>query len=142
MPALCNPRPWRASAPPLTRYLRAMIAGAAIAASFAVRPAQAYIGPSFLQVPGVSGGWAGAPYRDWVRLEAHYWSAKPRTAPPLFQGQKRTRFSAPIAPRSGPGILNVSLLKQSPAYGAHPAGARHAGRNMGQGRDANLETDR
>jgi hypothetical protein len=105
---------------PLARRVRSASAiGAALAAAFlASAPAQAYIGPSFLQVPGVAGGWRGAEYKGWVRLEAHYWNAKPRRAPPLYQGQSRNVFSGPLAPRTGAGQLTVSLDKRSPAYAA------------------------
>jgi hypothetical protein len=93
--------------------------GAGLALSlFGAGPAQAYIGPSFLQVPGLEGGWRGAEYKGWVRLEANYWNAKPRRSPPLYQGHSRNVFSGPLAPRSGAGQLAVSLDKHSPAYAA------------------------
>jgi hypothetical protein len=77
--------------------------------------ALAYIGPSFLQVPGIAGGWAGAKHHNWIRLEADYWGRLP-PHPPVFEGtgRKRTYFSGPVAPRSGAGTLAISLDKRSP----------------------------
>jgi hypothetical protein len=81
-------------------------------------PAFAYIGPSFLKVPGIEGDRRSADHPDWVRLEANYWNAQPRRSPPLYQGQSRMVFSGPLAPRTGAGQLAVSLDKHSPAYRA------------------------
>lgn len=103
----------------IPRFRVAFAVAYALALAFwGAAPAQAYIGPSFLQVPGVAGGWKGATYKGWVRLEANYWNAKPRRAPPLYQGQSRNVFAGPLAPRSGAGQLTVSLDKGSPAYAA------------------------
>jgi hypothetical protein len=76
----------------------------------------AYIGPSFLLVPGIAGGWAGAKYKNWIRLEADYWGKLP-SHPPVFEGtgRKRTYFSGPHAPHSGAGTLAIALDKHSPA---------------------------
>lgn len=98
------------------RWLRSLASVTAVAsACAAAAPAQAYIGISFLEVPGIVGGWKGESYRNWVRLEANYWG-KPKPSPPLFLRQNRTRFSAPLAPKSGAGALTVSLTKGSPGY--------------------------
>jgi type VI protein secretion system component Hcp len=81
-------------------------------------PAQAYIGPSFLEVPSVESDWRGEDYAGWIRLEAHYWNEKPPRSPPLYQGQSRNVFSGPAAPRRGPGQLAVALDKRSPVHAA------------------------
>lgn len=89
------------------------IAGLALGIA-APGPALAYVGPSFLSVPGVAGGWQGATYKGWLRLEANYWG-KPPPTPPIYQGKSRNFFSGPLAPRSGRGQLVVSLDKRNPA---------------------------
>lgn len=81
-------------------------------------PAKAYIGPSFLEVPGLAGGWKGKEYRGWVKMEAHYWNENPPPSPPLYLGQSRSVFSGPVAPKNGAGQLALSLDKHSPAYQA------------------------
>jgi hypothetical protein len=78
--------------------------------------ADAYIGPSYLEIPGVAGGWEGEEFKGWVKLEAHYWNENPPRTPPLYLGQSRSVFSGPVAPRNGPGQLAVSLDKRSPAH--------------------------
>jgi len=76
--------------------------------------AMAYVGESFLQVPGTEGGWHGGKYRGWVMFEAQYWPNAGR--PPLFTGgRKRMYFSGPVAPREGAGKLALALDKHSPA---------------------------
>jgi hypothetical protein len=79
-------------------------------------PAQAYIGPSYLQVLDVDGGWQGADYRDWVRLESNYWNENPPRIAPLYNNSSRNFFSGPQAPRSGHGQLALALDKRNPAY--------------------------
>jgi hypothetical protein len=79
-------------------------------------PASAYIGPSFLEIPGLPGGWEGTEFKGWVKLEANYWNENPPRTPPLYLGQSRSVFSGPVAPRSGPGQLAVSLDKRSPVH--------------------------
>jgi hypothetical protein len=78
--------------------------------------ALAYIGPSFLHVPGIAGGAPGTKYKNWIRFEANYWGLPP-PHPLVFEGtgRKRTFFSGPRAPRQGAGTLSVALDKQSPA---------------------------
>jgi type VI protein secretion system component Hcp len=76
--------------------------------------AWAYVGESYLQVPGIAGGWAGQNYNDWIKLEAQYWTNAAR--PPGFvPGPKRQHFSGPVAPREGAGTLALALDKHSPA---------------------------
>ena len=35
--------------------------------------ASAYIGESFVTIPGIVGGASGKSYDDWLKIEAHYW---------------------------------------------------------------------
>ena len=73
--------------------------------------ASAYIGPSFLRVPGIDGGWKGAPYRHWIRANSNYWSSSPsRISLTLSE-----TFPGPQAPRQGGGSLMVAIDKHSPA---------------------------
>src|SRR5215470_8094145 len=88
-----------------------------------------YIGESFLQVPGVSGGWPGVKYRDWVKFEAREWTETPTCAARqknpnalvcderfFVPGESHLFFSAPFAPPRGSGKLAVALDKRSPAF--------------------------
>lgn len=88
-----------------------------------------YIGESFIQVPGLAGGWPGETYRDWIKFEAREWVETPvceaRQKNPMalvcdeqFWVPRASRliYSAPWAPREGKGKLAVALDKQSPAF--------------------------
>ena len=81
-----------------------------VSGALAAGPAAAYIGPSFLKAPGTP-GWQGSTYKDWVKLEAHYWGKPPR-APSILEGKPRAVFSAPAAPQSANAI--ASFLIASP----------------------------
>jgi hypothetical protein len=109
-----TPRRWPTLAAVVLTIIVALIFSAAGAPS-----ALAYIGPSFLHVPGIAGGWPGAKYKGWVRLEAAYWDRKP-PHPPVFEGtgRKRTFFSGPVAPHQGAGTLSVAVDKHSPVLAA------------------------
>lgn len=79
--------------------------------------ATAYIGPSFMQIPGIAGGWPGSKYKNWIKIDASYWA----TAPSGFGGfakepigENRTFFSGPLAPRQGAGRLAFSIDKHNP----------------------------
>jgi hypothetical protein len=87
-----------------------------------------YIGESFLQVPGVSGGWPGEKYQDWVKFEAREWTETPTCAARqkspnalvcderfFVPAESHAFFSSPLAPASGSGKLAVALDKRSPA---------------------------
>src|SRR5688572_22502134 len=72
-----------------------------------------YIGPSYLKVPGVSGGVKLAPYQDWIRAEANYWTAKPylreiRGITGTYNGLK---FTGTRAPQKGPSMVAISVDK-------------------------------
>ena len=76
--------------------------------------ALAYIGPSFMQVPGISGGWQGTKYKNWIRIEASYWGTTPSGFGREPIGGNRTFFSGPMAPRQGAGRLAFSIDKHDP----------------------------
>lgn len=83
-------------------------------------PADAYVGESFLQFPGISGTWKGKQYRNWLQVEAHYWPAEEGTffGTRTMRTRERNYFSAPIAPRQGAGRLAIAVAKRSPALKA------------------------
>jgi hypothetical protein len=76
--------------------------------------ASAYVGQSFLRLPGVAGANSGGKYKNWVKFEAQYWT---NAAPGKFfsPGTEPAFFSGPQAPREGAGALALSLDKRSPA---------------------------
>lgn len=73
-----------------------------IACVVPARDAQAYIGESFLEIPGARGGWRGGEFRNWLRIESHYWQNDnfdpfgPRGTGALRR--QRNFFSGPVAP--------------------------------------------
>jgi hypothetical protein len=84
-------------------------------------PAVAYVGDSFLRIPGVAGDWRGAQYDHWVRVDANYWkSEEGGMYASLRQTLRRPKqfFSAPPAPPEGASSLMISLDKRSPALPA------------------------
>lgn len=94
---------------------------------FAFHAQAGYVGESFLQVPGVTGGWQGKHYQGWVKLEAREWvetSACKRQPgnPFVCDGQmwkpkeSRQFMSAPWAPETGAGVLAVALDKKRDSY--------------------------
>jgi hypothetical protein len=89
---------------------------AAVVLAFALcsGAAWAYVGESYLQVPGIAGGWSGQSYSGWIKLEAQYWT-NPVRPPGFVPGPKRQHFSGPLAPREGAGTLALAFDKHSPA---------------------------
>jgi hypothetical protein len=80
-------------------------------------PAAAYVGDSFLKIPGVAGDWRGAKYDRWVRIDANYWkSEEGGMYASLRQTLRRPKqfFSGPVAPQEGAGTLMISVDKHSP----------------------------
>ena len=79
--------------------------------------ASAYIGKSYLQMPGIAGGTQGKHYSKWLTIEAHYWQSDDAS---MFASSnrnfKRLRarlfFSGPAAPRQGAGRLTISIDKR------------------------------
>src|SRR5437879_4358763 len=112
--------------PRIFSAVRILSAGTLLALAYSAT-GSAYMGESFLQVPGVAGGWPGGKYKGWVKFESQYWEGR-ASAQPMGgnrQGQRyqsrglnaggRVYYSASAGPRSGAGKLNVALDKHSPA---------------------------
>lgn len=79
---------------------------------------EAYIGNSYINIPGTSGSWKGEGFKDWVRVEAMSWPTIPVRVfggkTPAFEGNRMT-FGGPAAPPVGaPGKLIVSMNKNNP----------------------------
>jgi hypothetical protein len=98
-----------------------MVAGIAAAgtASLAFPDiAAAYIGPSYLQVPGLAGGAKHPKYGGWVRAESNFWTTGALV--PELRGARAAKndllFTEPPAPDRGPNTLSISVLKSSSAY--------------------------
>jgi hypothetical protein len=98
--------------------IRQMFVAAALIAGTA-GTALAYVGEGYLQIPGVSGGWQGANYQNWVRIEGRFWG-RDTYAIPNGTGPRRARafYSGPSGPRQGAGDLVVAVDKRSPALPA------------------------
>jgi hypothetical protein len=99
---------------------KAALSGAtAIALAIFAPPAAAqhYIGPSYLEVPGVQGS-ATNPraYRAWVRAEANYWNKQPvqRRSRGTSEKYVPLKFTTSQAPRKGPDVLSLAVDKRSP----------------------------
>lgn len=81
-------------------------------------PAQAYyIGPSYLEVPGIDGGAVHRGYRHWLRAEANYWLKRPvmREIRGISGKESGMKFSGSRAPAGGPAMLTLSVDKHSSA---------------------------
>jgi hypothetical protein len=76
-------------------------------------PAAAYVGDSFLRIPGLAGDWKGAQYKGWVRADANYWKVYNPNGDIAF-GPTRIQFSGPKAPKEGASALVISVEKTSP----------------------------
>ena len=81
--------------------------------------AQHYIGPSFIEVPGVAGGTKDKAHRGWVKAEGHYWTRKPprREIRGISGTISSLQFTGSRAPAKGPDMLAISVDKASPALG-------------------------
>lgn len=75
-----------------------------------------YIGPSYLKVPGVTGGAKHGKYRKWLRAEANYWTQRPvmREIRGISGKESGAKFSGSRAPATGPSMLALSLAKDAP----------------------------
>jgi hypothetical protein len=73
----------------------------------------AYVGDSFLQLPGVVGDWRGDTYKRWIKLNANYWQAAPLSNFARYR-KDRKHYSGPLAPRHGESSLMLSIDKHSP----------------------------
>lgn len=101
------------------RSIGAMAAAAVGCVLVPTQLAQAYIGESFLQIPGANGGWRGQEFRNWLRIESHYWKTDDFNPLRQIGGMRRQRnfYSASIAPQEGPHDLVIAVDKRSPALG-------------------------
>lgn len=80
--------------------------------------ALAYIGDSFISIPGYEGHWGGQDHKKWIRAEANDWAGRlPRMnsgATDPLAGDK-LYFGGPNAPKPGNfGKLVVSMSKTNP----------------------------
>jgi hypothetical protein len=104
-----------------SRFLRsagAIAAAAVVAGLLPSQNAQAYIGESFLQIPGAKAGWRGEEFRNWLRIESHYWKSDDLDAfSRISLRRQRNFYSGPLAPRKGPKALVIAVDKHSPALG-------------------------
>jgi hypothetical protein len=86
--------------------------------AFVPNAAHAYIGPSFLQLPGLVGDARHADFGGWIRAEANYWSVKPDL--PDLRGARSPKndllFTTSDAPASGSNVLALAIDKTSAAY--------------------------
>jgi hypothetical protein len=80
--------------------------------------ASAYVGDSFLGLPGIAGGWQGAKYRDWVRVSANQWTSAPKDMYASLRLKNRFIVSGPVAPKAGASSLVIAVDKHSPALAA------------------------
>src|SRR5579862_3185220 len=91
-----------------------MIIAASVLNVVATNVALAYIGPSFMKLPGIASGWQGKKYKHWIKIDADYWSTTPSGFGRNPIGENRTFFSGPLAPRQGAGRLAFSIGKHDP----------------------------
>lgn len=86
----------------------------ATVATFASDEASATIGPSAMKVPGITGDWKNGDYRNWLKIEGHYWDEGADGGLERIRFS-RTSFAGPWAPKNGPGALVIALDKRNPA---------------------------
>jgi hypothetical protein len=102
------------------RYLLA--ASIPIIATGGIGQARAYIGDSFLSIPGERGHWKGGDHKGWIRAEANEWPGRiqPAMSGPgdILTGNKLW-FGGPAVPKPGGagGKLIISLNKKNPDLG-------------------------
>lgn len=76
-------------------------------------PAYAYIGNSFLSIPGESGHWRGADYKGWIRAESSDWVgrlARLVSGGTDFLAGDKLWFGGPNAPKPGRGGGKLVLV--------------------------------
>ncbi|MBW8785162.1 MAG: hypothetical protein JF593_11105, partial [Novosphingobium sp.] len=95
-----------------------------------VARAQFYIGPSYLQVPGLDGGAKDKAHKNWLRAESRYWTKRPGL--PEIRGIHSLKndllFTGPAAPAKGPDVLALAVDKASPGLKALMERCRRAER--------------
>lgn len=99
------------------RRLGIAASGLIAAAVAAGGPAWAYIGDSFVQIPGETGHWAGNDHKHWMRAEGSQWVGRIRSlnsgSTDALAGDKLF-FGGPNAPKPGNfGTLVLMLNKNS-----------------------------
>ncbi|MCW1401036.1 hypothetical protein OKA06_01355 [Novosphingobium sp. MW5] len=75
-----------------------------------------YIGPSYVEIPGVNGGGKGT-FKGWVRSEANYWRKQParKEIRGISGKESGLKFTGSFAPTSGASVLSLAVAKDSPA---------------------------
>jgi type VI protein secretion system component Hcp len=88
------------------------------AAVFASNEVHAYVGPSFLRIPGIEGDARNAAFHGWIRAESNYWNRRPvlREIRGAATQKNDLLFTGSQAPAAGPEMLAVSIAKTSPAF--------------------------
>ena len=80
--------------------------------------AQAYIGDSFISIPGEHGHWKGEDHKGWVRAEASEWQGviqPPMSGPGDFLAGDKLWFGGPGGAKpGGDGKIVLSLSKTNP----------------------------
>jgi hypothetical protein len=80
--------------------------------------ASAYIGDSFLEIPGSAGHWTGRDHKHWIRAEASDWPGMLRrimSGGGDFLAGNKLFFGGPGAPHpGGSGTLVIALAKSNP----------------------------
>lgn len=101
--------------------IKGIVASATVLCGLGSTNAMAYyIGPSYLQVPGVDGGAKPPKYAGWIRAEANYWTKRPalREIRGIAGDTASLLFTGPRAPAQGPSVLSVAVDKKSPGLAA------------------------
>src|ERR1700733_5623663 len=81
--------------------------------------ASAYVGDSFVNIPGRGGNWHSPPFKHWIRIEDNYWETglDRRLLKRNFDSADRLTFSGPGAPHPGvPSSLTISVNKHNPDF--------------------------
>jgi hypothetical protein len=93
---------------------RSLLAAGALSL-FAANLALGYVGESFLLIPGFSGDWPGAKYKNWIKVDANYWPKGRAIGLGGAAGGFRhpDQFSGPVSPRQGAGTLVIAIDKNS-----------------------------
>ena len=89
-----------------------------ILAAGGIGQAWAYIGDSFLNIPGEAGHWRGQDHKGWIRAEAGEWQGRlqpPMSGPGDFLAGNKLWFGGPAAAHPGNGgKIILSLSKNNP----------------------------
>jgi type VI protein secretion system component Hcp len=105
------------------RWLPAMLQRSVVAALLVIAgtgAASAYVGKSYMDIPGIAGGAKARPHKNWLTIEAHYWQSDDttmfsRSSRNFKRLHSRSFFSGPAAPQTGASQLTISIDKRNPA---------------------------